>query len=89
MFSLIVVEDFIVRPLIISTPNAQCDLHSINIPSQEDGIIRGWVNGSLSYEKTNMIWRNPGHDNLHVRTMWLNVHKSGNVPNGNCTDMNI
>lgn len=28
----------------------------------------------------------PGHDDLHVRTMWLNVHTGGDVPNGNCVD---
>ena len=49
----------------------------MNTPGQADGIVRGWVDGQLSYEKTNMIWRIPGHDNLHVRTIWLNVHAGG------------
>ena len=40
-------------------------------------VIRGWVDGVLSYQKTNMIWRLPGHQNLHVRTVWLNVHAGG------------
>lgn len=49
----------------------------MNTPGQSDGIIRAWVDGVLSYQKTNMIFRIPGHDNLHVRTIWLNVYAGG------------
>jgi hypothetical protein len=49
----------------------------MNTPGVADGILRGWVNGVLSYEKTNMKWRLVGHDNLHVRIIWLNVHFGG------------
>jgi hypothetical protein len=49
----------------------------MNTPGKPDGVIRGWVDGNLAYEKTNMIWRIPGHDKLHVRTIWLNVHAGG------------
>ena len=24
-----------------------------------------------------MVWRNPGHKDLHVRTVWLNIHAGG------------
>ena len=54
----------------------------MNTPSEADGEIRAWVDGTLSYEKTNMIFRLDDHDNLHVRTIWLNVFKGG--VNGNC-----
>jgi len=56
----------------------------MNMPGSADGIIRGWVDGVLSFEKKNMIFRIPGHDNLHVRTLWLNLYKGG--VNGNCAD---
>jgi hypothetical protein len=49
----------------------------MNTPGQENGEIRGWMNGLLGYEKTNMVWRYVGHDNLHVRTVWLNIHVGG------------
>ncbi len=49
----------------------------MNTPGQADGLMQGWVDGVLSYDKRNMIWRKPGHDNLHVRTVWLNVHAGG------------
>ena len=47
----------------------------MNTPGQADGVIEGKVDGILSYEKKNMIFRIPGHDNLHVRTIWLDVFK--------------
>ena len=56
----------------------------MNTPGQANGIVRGWVDGVLSYEKTNMIWRNLGHDNLHVHTVWLNAFQGG--PYGSCTN---
>ncbi len=49
----------------------------MNTPGKADGIIKGWVDGVLSYQKNNMIFRIPGHDNLHVRTVWLNVFAGG------------
>lgn len=59
----------------------------MNTPDIADGVIRGWVDGTLSYEKTNMIWRLSGHDNLHVRHVWLDVYKGG--VNGNCVASEI
>jgi hypothetical protein len=53
----------------------------MNDVGQANGIMRGWVNGVLSYEKTNMIYRIAGHDNLYVRTVWLNVFKGGSQGN--------
>ena len=59
----------------------------MNTPGKADGVIRGWVDGVLAYEKTNVIFRIPGHNNLHVRTAWLNVYKGGVY--GNCMDSEI
>jgi hypothetical protein len=59
----------------------------MNTPGKADGVIRGWVDGKLAYEKTNMIFRLPGHDNLHVRLAWLDVYKGGVY--GNCNDGEI
>lgn len=49
----------------------------MNTPGQANGISRAWINGVLKYEKTNVEYRVVGHDNLHVRTIWLNVHAGG------------
>jgi hypothetical protein len=59
----------------------------MNTPGQADGVIEGKVDGILSYEKKNMIFRIPGHDNLHVRTIWLDVFKGGVV--GNLSDQQV
>jgi hypothetical protein len=59
----------------------------MNTPGVANGIIRGWIDGVLSYEKTNMIFRIPGHDNLHVRTVWLNVYKGGVLGNLNSSEI--
>ena len=56
----------------------------MNTPGQANGISRAWINGELKYEKTNMQYRLVGHDNLHVRTIWLNVHAGGEFM-GLCT----
>jgi hypothetical protein len=49
----------------------------MNTPGSSNGIVRAWVDGVLSYNKTNMVLRLPGHMDLHVRTMWLNIHAGG------------
>ena len=59
----------------------------MNTPGQADGIIEGKVDGVLSYQKKNMIFRIPGHDNLHIRTIWLDVFKGGTI--GNLNDQQV
>lgn len=59
----------------------------MNTPGRADGIVRGWVDGVLAYEKTDMVLRLPGHENLHVRTAWLDVYKGGE--DGNCQDGDV
>jgi hypothetical protein len=56
----------------------------MNTPGKADGVIRGWVDGVLAYEKTNMIFRLPGHHGLHIRQLWLDVYKGGVY--GGCRD---
>lgn len=60
----------------------------MNTVGKADGISRAWVNGVLKYEKTNMQYRLAGHDNLHVRTVWLNVHAGGEFM-GLCSASNV
>lgn len=59
----------------------------MNTSGQADGVIRGWINGNLAYEKTNVIFREKGHDFLHNRLMWLNVFKGGVY--GNCQSSSV
>jgi len=59
----------------------------MNTPGRADGVIRGWIDGQLSYEKTNMVFRKEGHDFLHNRLAWFNIYKGG--LNGNCTSSQV
>ena len=61
----------------------------MNSPGRADGILEGWLDGQKVFLKSNMIYRFPGHDDLHVRTMWLNIHTGGDYPNGNCRDQKV
>jgi hypothetical protein len=56
--------------------------YKMNTAGQTNGIIRGWVDNHLGYEKTNIQFRKVGNDNLHVRLVWLNVFKGGTTGNG-------
>jgi hypothetical protein len=49
----------------------------MNTPGVANGIMAGWIDGELKYLKTNVLYRQAVHDNLHVRTVWLNVHSGG------------
>ena len=49
----------------------------MNTVGVANGEYRGWIDGVLAYEKTNMVWRIEGHDNLHVRVLWANHHFGG------------
>lgn len=59
----------------------------MNTPSKEDGVLQVWVNGVLSYDKQNTVFRWPGHDALHARLIWLNIFKGGTIPN--CIDSSV
>lgn len=63
------------------------ELHiKMNTPSVADGIAEAWISevttsditvATKKYSKTNMMFRLTGHDNLHVRNVWLDVHMGG------------
>jgi hypothetical protein len=57
---------------------------TMNTPGEDDGVVRGWVDGHLAYEKTNLQFRKEGHDLLHNRHVWLNIYRGGKF--GNCSD---
>jgi len=49
----------------------------MNTPGHRNGVIRGWVDGELSFEQDDFLFRFEGHDNLHVRNVWFNVYFGG------------
>jgi len=47
----------------------------MNTPGQNDGILRGWVDGKLAFDKTDVRMRDV--DTLKIETVWLNVYYGG------------
>lgn len=47
----------------------------LNTPGKADGVLRGWVDGRLAFEKTDIRFRSV--DSLKVESVWINVYLGG------------
>jgi hypothetical protein len=47
----------------------------LNAPGKNDGILRGWVDHQLAFERTDVRFRDV--DSLRIETVWLNVYLGG------------
>ena len=47
----------------------------MNTPGKNDGILRGWVDGRLVFEKTDVRMRDVPE--LKIETVWLNLYYGG------------
>ena len=47
----------------------------MNTPGRNDGILRGWVDGRLAFEKRDIRMRDV--DSLKIESVWLNVYLGG------------
>lgn len=47
----------------------------LNTPGKNDGLLRGWVDGRLVFEKTNVRMRDVA--TLKIETVWLNLYYGG------------
>ena len=47
----------------------------MNTPGKHDGTLRGWVDGELAFEKTDIRMRDV--EALKIETIWLNVYLGG------------
>lgn len=50
----------------------------LNTPGEPDGVLRGWVDGYLAFEKTDIRFRTT--DQLRVEQLWLNIYHGGTPP---------
>lgn len=56
----------------------EVEIHTkMNDPGVANGILEGWLDGVLRYRKTNVNYRNPGHNNIGVRQFWLDIFTGG------------
>ena len=47
----------------------------LNTPGERDGVLRGWVNGEVAFERTDIRFRET--DALKIETVWVNVYHGG------------
>jgi hypothetical protein len=56
----------------LNTPGAK------GSPGAHDGILRGWIDGQLAFEKTDIRFRDV--DTLKIEEIWVNVYHGGETP---------
>lgn len=49
----------------------------VNTPGKSDGIIRGWVNGELAFEKEDLRFRAEGYDQYDIQEIMWHVYHGG------------
>jgi hypothetical protein len=47
----------------------------MNKPGKNDGILRGWVDGRLAFEKTDVRMRDVSE--LKIERIWINIYHGG------------
>lgn len=52
----------------------------VNTPGERDGVIRGWVNGKLVFEKTDLGFRAEGYEQYDIREIMWHVYHGGSEP---------
>lgn len=50
----------------------------MNTPGDNDGVLRAWVDGVLSFEKTDYRYRDV--DRLKIQRIWMNIYHGGTAP---------
>ncbi|WP_143095508.1 polysaccharide lyase [Halopelagius inordinatus] len=52
----------------------------MNTPGKNDGILRGWVDGTLAYDRTELKFRAEGYENIGVKSWLHEVYYGGGWP---------
>lgn len=50
----------------------------LNTPGKKDGILRGWIDGQLAFEKTDVRMRDTPE--LKIENIWINLYHGGGAP---------
>ncbi|MFC7115149.1 polysaccharide lyase [Natronoarchaeum sp. GCM10025703] len=56
----------------------------LGTPGENDGVLRGWIDGKLEYERTDLRFRDSGGNDVQW-SWWDLYHGGGNTPSGNIT----
>ena len=54
----------------------------MNTPGQNDGVIRSWINGKPSFEKTDLLFRDENSEFIKIDRIWMNIYHGGKIPAG-------
>ncbi len=49
----------------------------MNTPGEHDGVLRGWVDGELAFERDDLLFREAGHDHLRIQELYFNIYYGG------------
>jgi hypothetical protein len=49
----------------------------LNTPGVKDGVLRGWVDGTQAFERTDLRWRRTTEAFLDVNSFWFDVYYGG------------
>ena len=56
---------------------------TMNTPGQNDGVLRGWLDGELALSRSNIQYRRADEPGIGVRHMWHNIYFGGSYPTPN------
>lgn len=57
----------------------------MNTPGQNDGVVRGWVDDDLAFERDDLKFRADGHENIKIEDFWFNIYHGGGWTSPNDT----
>ncbi|MFP4171451.1 MAG: polysaccharide lyase [Candidatus Hydrogenedentota bacterium] len=49
----------------------------MNTPGEHDGVLRGWVNGELVFERDDLLFRQAGYEHLRIEELYFNIYYGG------------
>lgn len=49
----------------------------MNTPGERDGVLRGWVNGKLVFERDDLLFREAGYEHLRIEELYFNIYYGG------------
>lgn len=57
----------------------------LNTPGEHDGVLTGWVEGALAFERSDIAFRRAGEGSLDIESFWFDVYYGGKqvTPNTN------
>jgi hypothetical protein len=49
----------------------------LNTPGEENGILQGWVDGVMAFDKDDIAFRRAAEQDLHIRSFWFDIYYGG------------